>query len=202
MRHRTTCPAGPAAEVRASAEGLGGGRGQIVDPQAFARDADDAGHGDCGAGRPAVGEDDPQGVVRELGQACLPVDPVSRTTYRPGEPAQCDLWFPEADIPLGHGQTGRPPVLVMVSGCSWMIAGRMLPSRRTGDHDPGPVGERLAIATAEYNNCTYCLSAHTCIGARVAKVGAGGLECARHAESAARRRSAGPVPRRCPRPHR
>jgi hypothetical protein len=61
------------------------------------------------------------------------VDPVSRTTYRPGELAQCDLWFPEADIPLGYGQTGRPPVLVMVSGYSRVIAARMLPSRRTGD---------------------------------------------------------------------
>jgi hypothetical protein len=40
-------------------------------------------------------------VVRELGPECLPVDPVSRTTYRPGEPAQCDL-FCEADIPLAH----------------------------------------------------------------------------------------------------
>ncbi|GAA1894441.1 IS21 family transposase [Streptantibioticus ferralitis] len=71
--------------------------------------------------------------VRELRPAYLPVDPVSRTTYRPGELAQCDLWFPEAQIPLGYGQTGRPPVLVMVSGYSRMIAARMLPSRRTGD---------------------------------------------------------------------
>ncbi|MFF3920528.1 hypothetical protein ACFYZB_45470 [Streptomyces sp. NPDC001852] len=68
----------------------------------------------------------------ELGPACSPVVPVSRTTYRPGEPAQV------------------------------------------------PVGERLAIASAEYNNCTCCPSAHTCIGA----YGAGGFECARHAESA------------------
>ncbi|WP_316745889.1 hypothetical protein [Streptomyces sp. MK7] len=58
-------------------------------------------------------------VARELGPACSPVDPVSRTTHRPGEPAQCDLWFFEADIPLGHGRTGRLPVWVMVSGCSW-----------------------------------------------------------------------------------
>ncbi|MBO4257157.1 IS21 family transposase [Streptomyces griseorubiginosus] len=71
--------------------------------------------------------------VRELRPAYAPVDPVSRTTYRPGELAQCDLWFPEADIPLGYGQTGRPPVLVMVSGYSRVIAARMLPSRRTGD---------------------------------------------------------------------
>ncbi|MER6978790.1 hypothetical protein [Streptomyces carpinensis] len=59
---------------------------------------------------------------------------------------------------------------------------------------PAPVGERLAIATAEYNNCTYCFSAHTYIGARVAKVGAGGLECARHAESADPHAAAVPDP--------
>jgi AhpD family alkylhydroperoxidase len=49
---------------------------------------------------------------------------------------------------------------------------------------PAPVRERLAIDTAEYNNCTYCLSAHTCIGAHVAEVDAEDLERARHAESA------------------
>ncbi|MGW1804097.1 carboxymuconolactone decarboxylase family protein [Streptomyces sp. NPDC002078] len=49
---------------------------------------------------------------------------------------------------------------------------------------PAPVRERLAIATAEYNNCTYCLSAHTCIGAHVAEVDAEDLERARHAGSA------------------
>ncbi|MFE7216993.1 DDE-type integrase/transposase/recombinase, partial [Streptomyces sp. NPDC057611] len=71
--------------------------------------------------------------VRELRPAYLPVDPVSRTVYSPGELAQCDLWFPPADIPLGYGQTGRPPVLVMVSGYSRMITARMLPSRTTAD---------------------------------------------------------------------
>jgi helix-turn-helix resolvase-like protein len=54
--------------------------------------------------------------VRELRPAYLPVDPVSRTVYQPGELAQCDLWFPPVDIPLGYGQGGRPPVLVIVSG--------------------------------------------------------------------------------------
>ncbi|MET9183609.1 IS21 family transposase [Kitasatospora aureofaciens] len=71
--------------------------------------------------------------VRELRPAYLPVDPVSRTVYEPGELAQCDLWFPAVDIPLGYGQSGRPPVLVMVSGYSRMITARMLPSRRTAD---------------------------------------------------------------------
>jgi transposase len=71
--------------------------------------------------------------VRELRPAYLPVDPVSRTVYEPGELAQCDLWFPAVDIPLGYGQSGRPPVLVIVSGYSRMITARMLPSRRTAD---------------------------------------------------------------------
>jgi transposase len=71
--------------------------------------------------------------VRELRPAYLPVDPVSRTVYEPGELAQCDLWFPPVDIPLGYGQSGRPPVLVIVSGYSRVITARMLPSRQTGD---------------------------------------------------------------------
>ncbi|QEV03612.1 MULTISPECIES: IS21 family transposase [Streptomyces] len=71
--------------------------------------------------------------VRELRPAYLPADPVSRTVYQPGELAQCDLWFPPVDIPLGYGQSGRPPVLVIVSGYSRMITARMLPSRTTGD---------------------------------------------------------------------
>jgi transposase len=62
-----------------------------------------------------------------------PVDPVSRTDYRPGELAQCDLWFPPADVPLGFGQAGRPPVLVMVSGYSRVITAVMIPSRNAAD---------------------------------------------------------------------
>jgi uncharacterized peroxidase-related enzyme len=48
---------------------------------------------------------------------------------------------------------------------------------------PAAVRERLAIATAEYNRCEYCLSAHTYIGANIAKIDAAELERARHAES-------------------
>ncbi|MGW4898277.1 IS21 family transposase [Kitasatospora sp. NPDC004240] len=71
--------------------------------------------------------------VAELRPIYLPADPVSRTTYRPGELAQCDLWFPPVDIPLGFGQTGRPPVLVMVSGYSRVITARMIPTRQAAD---------------------------------------------------------------------
>jgi hypothetical protein len=63
----------------------------------------------------------------------VPPDPASRTDYQPGELAQCDLWFPPADVPLGFGQVGRPPVLVMVSAYSRVIAARMLPSRQGPD---------------------------------------------------------------------
>jgi lambda repressor-like predicted transcriptional regulator len=52
-----------------------------------------------------------------------PVDPVSRTEYQAGGLAQCDLWFPPVDVPLGWGQAGRPPVLAMVSGYSRVITG-------------------------------------------------------------------------------
>jgi transposase len=71
--------------------------------------------------------------VRELRPVFAPPDPASRTTYGPGELAQYDLWFPPADVPLGAGQAGRPPVLVMVAGYSRVIAGRMVPTRTAED---------------------------------------------------------------------
>ncbi|MEV0006486.1 IS21 family transposase [Micromonospora sp. NPDC050980] len=60
-------------------------------------------------------------------------DPAQRTEYLPGELAQCDLWFPPADVPLGFGQTGRPPVLVMVCGYSRWLSAVMIPSRQSPD---------------------------------------------------------------------
>lgn len=61
------------------------------------------------------------------------VDPADRLVHRPGEQVQCDLWMPPVDVPLGHGQAGRPPVLVMVASHSRFITAVMIPSRRTGD---------------------------------------------------------------------
>jgi transposase len=71
--------------------------------------------------------------VRELRPRFVPPDPASRTEYLPGELAQCDLWFPPADVPLGAGQAGRPPVLVMVAGYSRVMTARMIPSRQSAD---------------------------------------------------------------------
>ena len=71
--------------------------------------------------------------VRVLRPQYRPVDPASRTSYQPGELAQCDLWFPPAKIPVGAGQAGSPPVLVMVSGYSRWLMATMVPSRAAGD---------------------------------------------------------------------
>jgi transposase len=71
--------------------------------------------------------------VARLRALFRPPDPASRTEYQPGELAQCDLWFPPVEVPLGFDQVGRPPVLVMVSGYSRVIAAVMLPSRQSPD---------------------------------------------------------------------
>jgi hypothetical protein len=71
--------------------------------------------------------------VRELRPLYLPPDPAGRTTYRPGELAQWDLWFPKVDIPLGSGRVGRLPVVVGVSGYSRVIVARMIPSKEGHD---------------------------------------------------------------------
>jgi transcriptional regulator with XRE-family HTH domain len=62
-----------------------------------------------------------------------PKDPADRLSYRPGDQAQCDLWFPPARIPLGDGQADTPPVLVMVASFSRFITAAMIPSRQTPD---------------------------------------------------------------------
>jgi transposase len=71
--------------------------------------------------------------VRALRPLFAPPDPASRTSYQPGELAQRDLWFPPVDIPLGGGQVGRPPVLVMVSGYSRVMDAVLLPTRESPD---------------------------------------------------------------------
>ncbi|NJC68073.1 IS21 family transposase [Planosporangium flavigriseum] len=71
--------------------------------------------------------------VRMLRPLFLPPDPAQRTEYLPGELAQCDLWFPPVDVPLGFGQVGRPPVLVMVTGYSRWMSAVMIPSRQIPD---------------------------------------------------------------------
>ena len=74
--------------------------------------------------------------VAELRPVYLPPDPASRTSYVAGEIAQCDLWFPPIELPVGFGQSRRPaqlPVLTMVTGYSRWLSGLLIPSRCSQD---------------------------------------------------------------------
>src|SRR4029079_8024108 len=74
--------------------------------------------------------------VAELRPVYLPPDPAGRTSYEPGEIAQCDLWFPPINVPVGFGQVRKPtqlPVLTMVTGYSRWLSGLLIPTRASGD---------------------------------------------------------------------
>jgi transposase len=76
------------------------------------------------------------GRVAELRPVYLPPDPASRTSYPAGEIAQCDLWFPPIQLPVGFGQTRRPtqlPVLTMVTGYSRWLSAVLIPTRSSAD---------------------------------------------------------------------
>jgi transposase len=76
------------------------------------------------------------GRVAQLRPVYLPPDPAGRTSYEPGEIAQCDLWFPPIELPVGFGQTRRPaqlPVLTMVTGYSRWLSALLIPTRTAAD---------------------------------------------------------------------
>ena len=88
---------------------------------------------------------------REIRPDFVPADPASRTSYQPGELMRCDLWFPPVRIPLGHGHSDSPPVLVMVSGYSRVMSALMIPSRHAADLIAGhwaPLSELGAVPKA------------------------------------------------------
>lgn len=71
--------------------------------------------------------------VAELRPLFVPPDPCQRTSYRPGELAQFDLWQPDALIPVGHGQAEKLWVIVGALGFSKFLGGWMIPSREAHD---------------------------------------------------------------------
>lgn len=74
--------------------------------------------------------------VAELRPVYLPPDPAGRTSYVAGEIAQCDLWFPPIELPVGFGQVRRPallPVLTMITGYSRWLSALLLPTRSAPD---------------------------------------------------------------------
>jgi len=83
--------------------GLGCRRVGAADPGATQGVPADAGDGDRGADRLDPGSDHAQGAGAGAAAGVRPTGPASRTTYLPGELAQCDLWFPPTDVPLGAG---------------------------------------------------------------------------------------------------
>jgi transposase len=74
--------------------------------------------------------------ISELRPVYLPPDPASRTSYAPGEIAQCDLWFPPIQVPVGFGQVRKPaqlPVLTMVTGYSRWLSAMLISTRSAAD---------------------------------------------------------------------
>ncbi|MBV9449942.1 MAG: IS21 family transposase [Streptosporangiaceae bacterium] len=76
------------------------------------------------------------GRVAQLRPLYLPADPAGRTSYEPGEIAQCDFWFPDIVVPVGFGhvRTAKQlPVLTMVTGYSRWSSAVLVPSRGAPD---------------------------------------------------------------------
>ncbi|WP_148220755.1 IS21 family transposase [Xylanimonas cellulosilytica] len=71
--------------------------------------------------------------IRDIRPEYRGIDPADRVVHKPGDTVQCDLWFPEPRIAVGHGQAMMLPVLVMVATYSRYMCGVMVPSRRSGD---------------------------------------------------------------------
>ncbi|MFI2207972.1 carboxymuconolactone decarboxylase family protein [Streptomyces sp. NPDC020192] len=106
------------------------------------------------------------------------------TGFAPVEPATATGKAAEllADVQKTLGLT--PNMTKVMANSPALLKGYMaLNGALSGGVLPAPVRERLALATAEYNGCEYCLSAHTYIGANVAKIDAVELEAARDAKA-------------------
>jgi len=71
--------------------------------------------------------------VAELRPLFKPPDPCQRTSYRPGELVQFDLWQPETPVPLGFDQEEKLWVVTAVSGFSRFMAAWMVPTRAGHD---------------------------------------------------------------------
>jgi transposase len=74
--------------------------------------------------------------VAQLRPLYLPPDPAGRTSYEPGEIAQCDFWFPDIRMPVGFGHHRTPkqlPVLTMVTGYARWVSAVLIPTRNAED---------------------------------------------------------------------
>jgi transposase len=78
--------------------------------------------------------------VAELRPTYQVPEAFGRTEYRPGELCQWDLWFPDYQIPVGHGQAAVLPVLVGVPCYSRWILAHMIASKEKADVLGGHLG--------------------------------------------------------------
>ncbi len=96
---------------------------------------------------------------------------------------------PAASLPLleaVHKQLGVVPNLMkMVGNSPAALEGYLSLSGALGKGAlSGPLRERLALATAQFNGCDYCLAAHTYLGKNLAKLSDAEIAAARIAHSA------------------
>lgn len=75
--------------------------------------------------------------LREVRPLFAPARTFQRTSYRPGEIGQFDLWEPSRPIPVGHGQERRGWVVVACLGYSRVGAGALVFSKRAEDIEWG-----------------------------------------------------------------
>jgi transposase len=71
--------------------------------------------------------------LRELRPVLCPARTYQRTVYRPGELCQFDLWEPNGEIPVGHGQTRRGFFVTAELGYSRALAGALIFSKQAPD---------------------------------------------------------------------
>lgn len=106
------------------------------------------------------------------------------TAFSPVDPATATGKAAEllADVQKALGLT--PNMTKVMANSPALLKGYLaLSGALAGGVLPAGVREQLAIATAEYNGCEYCLSAHTFIGTNIAKVSALELDKARDAKA-------------------
>jgi transposase len=71
--------------------------------------------------------------LREVRPLYLPPRTYQRTSYRPGELLQFDVWEPSREIPVGHGQTRRGYVVTCALGFSRATASALVFSKEAVD---------------------------------------------------------------------
>jgi transposase len=71
--------------------------------------------------------------LREVRPLFAPKRTFQRTVYRPGEICQFDLWQPQREVPVGHGQARKGYVVVACLGYSRVGAGALVFSKEAPD---------------------------------------------------------------------